>query len=197
MKYFLTLLVSLFLVYAAHSQNLEFKERVVGTETTIVCINPTSKTFEVTLNYSAIGYKVDKPSPVRQQVAANSETIIITYSQIKGQSASMQLNYTYRELRGASIPSDVVLENIDGITVFGKNHCGRCSSFISGLKRNGVEFKEYNVDDSDTADALMWQKLADAGFTSGSIMMPVVIVDDKVLYNIENLSGLLSQLSKN
>ena len=185
--------------FNVQAADLQFNEKQVGNKKIIVCKNSSSKDYEVIFSYSSSGHTVSAASPVKQVVKAYSEKEIISFSAIKGRAGSIQMNYTYKEIRKSKAKENVAYKSnkkLKGITVFGKNSCGRCDYLIGGLKKSNVRFNELNIDTSQGDENLMWEKLMAAGFKGKSITTPVVVVDNKVYYNIKDLPALLAKLKR-
>lgn len=204
MKHFsLILFISIFSILNTTAQKLQLTEEKSGNEISIICNNNSSKDFEITFTYGTSGLKADRPSPVVQVIKANGKAKVVTFT---GTSGTYKMSYSYKEIRGgaspsASIPSSPstppsAVAKMNGIHVFSKNGCSRCSYVLGDLKKSNVTFKNHNTDNSAKDDRLMWKMLAKAGFKGNSISMPVVVVDDKVYYNIPNLKSLLAWLKK-
>lgn len=198
MKQIIVLLfLSLSFVFNTQAADLQFNEKQVGNKKIIVCKNTSNKEYEVIFTYSSSGHTVSAASPVKYTVKAYSSADIITFTPIKGRSGSIQMNYTYKEIRKSRAKESVAYNsnrNFKGITVFGKNYCGRCDYLIDGLKKNNVRFQELNIDTSKGDEDLMWDKLMASGFNGKSITTPVVVVDNQVYYNIKDLPAFLARL---
>jgi glutaredoxin len=193
----LILFISIFSILNTTAQNLQLTEKKSGNKISIICNNSSSKDFEITFTYNISGFNADRLSPVVQIVKAGGKLKIVTFTGIPGVSGTYKMGYSYKEIRGGTLPvSSAVAENMNGIHVFSKNGCSRCSYVLSDLKKSDVAFKDHNTDNSNTDDRLMWKMLYKAGFKGNSISMPVVVVDDKVYYNIPNLKNLLAWLKR-
>lgn len=195
MKYLLILLISIFGILNSSAQNLQLAEKKVGNKISIICHNHSSKDFEITFTYNISGFNADKPSPIVQIVRANGEAEIVAFTGIAGVSGTYKMSYAYKEVREGTLPS-VSLSKMDGIHVFSMNGCARCNYVIGNLQKNKVVFKNHNTDNSNADDLLMWKLLHKAGFKGNSLSMPVVVVDDKVYYNIPNLKVFLENLKR-
>lgn len=190
---FLLFFVAICFTLNIQAQDISFNQKDIGNQKVIVCTNNSAKDFEVTFTYTSRGYTASAASPIKQIVKANTVQDIASFTAIKGQPTSLQMNYNYTEIR-KSRAKESVAYNADGIIVFGKNYCGRCDYFIKELKTNHVSFKELNIDTSQGDKDLMWARLQAAGFSGSRITTPVVIVDNQVYYNIKDMNALLAQL---
>lgn len=193
------LLLCLTMGFALNIQavDLQFNEKQVGNKKIIVCKNSSNKDYEIIFSYSSSGHTVSATSPVKQIVKAYTEREIITFTPIKGVGGSIQMNYTYKEIRKSRAKESVAYHsnpNFNGITVFGKNYCGRCDYFMKELRKSNLRFSELNIDTSQSDEDLMWEKLQSSGFNGKSITTPVVVVDNQIYYNIKDLKGFLARL---
>ncbi|MGK0391519.1 MAG: glutaredoxin [Maribacter sp.] len=198
MKHFpLILLISVFCLLNITAQSLHLTEKKSGNEISIICNNPSSKDFELTFTYGISGFNADRSSPVVQVVKAGGKSKIVTFTGIPGVSGTYKMSYSYTEISKGTLPaSSAASTNMNGIHVFSKSGCSRCSYVLSDLEKNNVAFKDHNTDNSDVDNRLMWKMLYRAGFKGNSISMPVVVVDNKVYYNIPNLKNLLAWLKR-
>jgi glutaredoxin len=79
------------------------------------------------------------------------------------------------------------------ITVYSMTGCGRCGYAKKTLKKNGVIFTEKNTTDNDKNSSEMFALLPEGG----SVMMPVITVDKKLYYDIEDLEATIDEISEN
>ena len=82
-----------------------------------------------------------------------------------------------------------------GIVVFSKDGCPRCHFTTSYLLDNNIDFKFINTSDSQDQNRLMWDLLRKDNPQLSSITMPVILVDGKISYNIQDLKETVSKLN--
>lgn len=80
------------------------------------------------------------------------------------------------------------------ILLFLKEGCGRSQHVERYLRNNNISFTLYNTTTNEAHNELMWETLREAGYRSGAITMPVVVVGDRVYYSIPDLNEFLSTL---
>jgi glutaredoxin len=82
------------------------------------------------------------------------------------------------------------------IIVYTKPGCSRCSFVKKQLTSMGITFEEYSTTSQSLEINNMWAGLRSAGFSGGSVTMPVVRAKGKYYYNIPDLQGFVDTLKK-
>lgn len=82
------------------------------------------------------------------------------------------------------------------LVVYTKPGCSRCEYVKKQLKVMGIPFEEYSTASSSPEINNMWAGIRSAGFTGGSVTMPVVRTKGKYFYNIPDMQGFVEKLKK-
>ncbi|MEO6131591.1 MAG: glutaredoxin [Saprospiraceae bacterium] len=93
----------------------------------------------------------------------------------------------------ASTPATPALSKAD-IIVYSKPGCSRCEYVKKQLTVSGIRFEEYSTASSSPEINNMWAAIRTAGFTGGSVTMPVVRANGKYYYNIPDMAGFVEKL---
>lgn len=80
------------------------------------------------------------------------------------------------------------------IILYSKPGCGRCTIAKNQLTSLGIKFDEVNTQSGSPEVNNMWSQLRNQGFTGGSVTMPVIRVDGKYHYDINNLQDFVAKL---
>ena len=75
------------------------------------------------------------------------------------------------------------------VAIFTTNSCPKCIELKNLLQKEGIEFKEYNIEEVDGL-----AELAMLGVHVQS--MPVLVWDDKVITNMEEAKQKIKEVSK-
>jgi len=152
------------------------------------------------------GYK----NPVTTLIPANSTKEILTLTFIKGKANRYTSKYTYK---AKPTQEELVFQNkrleekrmesignlTKGIVVFSKDGCPRCHLTTNYLLDNNIDFKLLNTTKNKDYNKIMWillkKKLPKSAFKS--IVMPVILVDGELSYNMKDLGLFVSNLKKN
>ncbi len=152
------------------------------------------------------GYK----NPITKLVPANSTKEIVTLTFIKGKANKVTTRYTYKpkptqeeiNLRKKQL-EEKAIENVGdvskGIVVFSKDGCSRCHYATSYLLDNHIDFKLLNTTENKDYKKLMWILLRKNLPASDlkSVIMPVILIDGELSYNMKNLKTFVANLKKN
>jgi glutaredoxin len=82
----------------------------------------------------------------------------------------------------------------DKITMYSLSYCNFCKSLSAELKKAGIEFVEYYVDQDIAKRDELTQKLIKNNIPGGSINMPVVDLGVVILPNRPSISEIKSHL---
>ena len=78
--------------------------------------------------------------------------------------------------------------------MYSKSGCGRCNYVKKAFKDRKVKYTLLKTSKNDVNNE-MWRLLKKKK-VKGSVMMPVVLVDNKLYYNIKNLEGFVKRITK-
>ena len=143
-------------------------------------------------------------------IPAKSTTEIATLTFIKGKSNKYSSKYSYRpkptqeeldfqkkRLEEKAIES--IGDISKGIVVFSKDGCTRCHFTTSYLLDNNVDFKLLNTTENKEYNKLMWallkRKLPES--TLKSVVMPVILIDGELSYNMKDIKTFVTNLKNN
>ncbi|WP_111307773.1 glutaredoxin family protein [Confluentibacter sediminis] len=170
-------------------------------------INNSSVQQEVTLTIvptNLTGYK----EPITKLVPSKTTIEIIKLFFIKNKGGSFSTKYSYKPslTEKEKIAYNKKLEekikndigNIEkGIVVFSKDGCSRCHYTTSFLLDNNIDFKLINVTKDDKQNLFMWELLKKENPIIKNLTMPVILLDGKISYNIDDLKGFVGKLKNN
>ena len=159
-------------------------------------INFTSISQQVTLKVTTTNLR-GNINKVTKTVNPNDTLILKKLYFIKNKKWTQSYNYTYQ-------PKPTIEENLtyqeklsdkftmkfhdmnQGIVVFSKDGCPRCHFTTNYLLDNNIDFKYLDTTNNEEANQLMWKVLKEKNINE-EIIMPVIIVNGKIAYNIDDL----------
>jgi glutaredoxin len=83
----------------------------------------------------------------------------------------------------------------DRMNIFTKKGCSRCRRVIEQLSARKIPFKEFDTSASNRHNDLMFNMLRQSGFKGGSVTMPVILMEGKVLYDLSDIDKWLESLN--
>jgi glutaredoxin len=160
---------------------------------------------ELTLTITPTNLKGYK-KPITKLVPANSTVDITKLYLVPNKKGSFKYSYSFQPKMTADEKMDQekklaekTLSEIGdinkGIVVFSKDGCPRCHFTTTYLLDNNIDFKFINTSDSQDQNRLMWDLLRKDNPQLSSITMPVILVDGKISYNIQDLKETVSKLN--
>jgi glutaredoxin len=208
MKFYLNIF-ALLITTSIYSQSNDI-ELLDRNEDGIVYIdakNNSDNDIEVKLTLTFSGMSADKESPITELVPKNSTKQLAALTMTGGPASyNTSLSYSIKTTASANrsdMNTTPIITNTDlvipqqGILVFSKNGCGRCTFAHNHLTNNNIKFKEINISENDENSQFFWKTLKESGFTGNSVQTPVIVVDGKVHTKIKDLKGFLNSISEN
>jgi glutaredoxin len=196
------------LVFLGHSQKKDIE--VVNKQTDkgfiLSAVNNSKVQQEVTLTVAAKNLKGYK-APITKLVPAKTTVEMVTLLFVKNKQASFQCSYTFKpklsdaekKLQAKRLEEKVTKDigNInEGIVVFSKDGCSRCHLTTSFMLDNNIDFKMINTSAGDENDRFMWDMIKKDNPLIKRLTMPVILIDGKISYNINDLKGFVAKLKK-
>jgi len=80
------------------------------------------------------------------------------------------------------------------IILYAKPGCGRCTFAKKQLNSLGIQYVEVDTHSDSPEVANMWSQMRNQGFKGGSVTMPVIRVDGKYHYDIQDIGGFINKL---
>ncbi len=200
MRINLIIIYLLFFALSAIGQNdIELIEEHEGNQVLVYVKNNRNDAVEITISADIKGFTTNALFPYKQKIDANNKVWAFTLTETIGIENSYRFNVSY------SVPKQVVAEqaptdksrltdislDVSKVNIFTKDGCGRCAAALKYLTENNIPFNDLNTTIHRPNNALMFEKLGEAGFTSGSVTMPVIVYKDSVYYNIKDLTAIL------
>ncbi len=152
---------------------------------------------EVTIRITESKGLRDNKRPITKTVPSNSEAILKKVPIVGSK-------YSYRYEKKIAISEAYKKEQWEqlndhskineGIVVFNRNSCGRCTYTTDYLIENGVSFKIVDISTSKKNQALLNHILSEKGIR-GSYRTPIILVNGELSYSHKNLERFLKQLS--
>lgn len=162
--------------------------------------------YELTLTITPTnlsGYK----DPIKKLVPANSTVELTKLYFIKNKKGGFKYNYSFEPSmteneiaeRGKRLGENAASQISDinkGIVVFSQDGCPRCHFTTSYLLENNIDFRYINTSDNDDQNKLMWKLLKKDNSQLTSVTLPVILVDGKISYNIQDLKETVHNLNQ-
>jgi glutaredoxin len=111
-------------------------------------------------------------------------------NQFAGQVSSTS---TGTSVNSSTTPNTEIAESYE-VVLYMKEGCSRSEHVARYLRNNNIPFSVVNITTDTEASEEMWQLIREAGYRSGTVTMPVVVVQNKVYYSIPDLDEFLSTL---
>lgn len=176
------------------------------------CINTGDVQYEVTVTMDVVGL-TGYTEPINFMIPAQSTFKFIELKDPKTfqERSSFSYTYSYKEAltQAEQEHRKVDLENAlankvwkpetdinKGITVFSKDGCPRCHFTVSYMMDNNVEFNYVNISNGDDERRLMWTFLKQKNPQLKTVTLPVIMVDGRIVYDIENLQRTVTAIHK-
>lgn len=216
MKKIALLLPFLLIQLMLFSQSTEIdiiKEEKAGDVVTYHAKNNTKESLVVEFTLEGSGFISDKGNNIKVVVKPLAKQEIATITPIPGQTASYGMGFKYYKgntiaasisgdtggpsVQKQEIPATITPDDLNsGITLFTKDGCGRCSYAVKYLKDNNIPYREVNITKNKADANVMWRSLEKAGMGSSSVQTPVIVVDGKANFQINDMKTFLSTLKK-
>jgi glutaredoxin len=211
-KILLSTLLFLFIgIVCMQAQKMQIVGKSENGKVVYVGTNNTSTGFYVMLTITGSGFSMDRENGMEQYVPAHSEKrLAILTPGAGGMDCHMKARYSDQSFSGEhhyvrqqsqkSSEVPVTAQTLasapfqKGITIFTQNNCSRSQYSREFLRKNYVNFTDYNVSNNNRHMDMMWKELEASGYWGTSINAPVVIVDGQVYQNIPNLREFLEGL---
>ena len=191
-NYLLTcLLITFTLLLSAQNKAVELIESSVDGKVMVSAKNNTDTDYKIIVQLKLVNAQSSLASPIEKIIQAGSEELVFEISP-----EDPSLNWTYSIGFSYEKYYDQINAIIDfeSINVFTMNGCGRCQYTVNFLNENKIAFTEYNTSENDANNMAMWETLKAANYDGYSITMPVIVMDGKTYYNINNLSAELENM---
>lgn len=170
---------------------------------TLMAENITEKNYKYTFNFALQNLKVIEGSEIIE-IKAKDTVAFIRFEIIDAKRAwryDFNYNYVrfYPEGAMAEIAKKLDIEEevaAKSIIVFDKDGCTRCDRTLDFLKRKKIPHYVLNISEDKENSELMFGYVNDVGLVMGSITTPMVIIEEKAHFNIQNLDGFIQNLRK-
>lgn len=80
------------------------------------------------------------------------------------------------------------------IILYAKPGCGRCTFAKKQLNSLGIKYVEVDTHSDSPEVPNMWAQMRNQGFKGGSVTMPVIRVNGKYHYDIQDIGGFINKL---
>lgn len=192
-------IVFLFLILAssvvAQVQDIEIIEERGENTVLLYAQNNTEDELDITFKVESIGFVLSEKSPINKILGPKAKLQLITLTAPKGVACEYSSGISYKKVKKAASTTDAgrknrmtsVQINTAKINVFTQDGCGRCEYVIKYLEDMKIPYNELNTSIHDPNQALMFEKLQEAGFKGNSVQMPVIVHNGKTEYNIKDL----------
>lgn len=80
------------------------------------------------------------------------------------------------------------------LIMYSQTGCGYCISKAQELRDNGIAFTEYYIDQDDTREQELWDKLKRAGFNASVVGTPTFDAAGTILPNNPSLSRIMEAM---
>lgn len=213
-----SLIVQFFYFYSVAQSPIEIIEEKVGTtQMYFYAISSIDEPIEFTFNMALSGATADVKLPISKVLHKGEKTLLTKVTIDPNVEWSYETSSSYKKVRkivatptkdmtgdkttGKTGNADetnrrftAVQMNTQKINLFTKDGCGRCSFVKEYLDKNKISYVELNTSMHQPNNELMFAELEKAGFTGGSVTMPVVVYKGKLSYSIQNLQAFVETL---
>jgi len=216
MKSISSFILLLFLLATGFAQknDIEVFEKKEGDKVMVFARNVGKVDYSVTLTFTSKGMDVKPSSKVEAVIPVGFMKEMGNLTPIPGESWEYSYKVNFVQYMGnASVPTDpnslqktsspptsTAPANADlskaNVVLYSKPGCSRCAYTKKQLASLGIQFEEFSTTSNSPEISNMWAEIRKAGFTGGSITMPVVRADGKYYYNIEDLPSFVAGLKK-
>jgi len=199
MKKLVALTIVLFSITAfSQSQDIEIIADRSTDGVTLFCKNNTNTTQQITLTLKQLEGLKGYTEPIKKDVSAGAK---VTFVELKAETEHYMYatSYTYEPAHLANERALIIKRlkkenNIrEGIVIFNKTGCSRCSRTTSYLTDNNIDFRVLSTKEYENK-LLMTQLLLENGIIT-SVKMPVMLIDGKLANNQGDLGEFLATLN--
>ncbi len=194
------LLVSIFLyglLGFGQQQDVELTSVQEGNKIKVTATNHSKIQQEITVSATIENLK-GYDGPITKLLPANKSAEITVLEMVPNKQVAFSASYTFipkptdaeialqdQLLKEKTIKS---LEDMkEGIVLFYKDGCPRCNYVTTYMLNNDIGFKLIDTTSDEKSQVLMWDLLKLEKPELKNVTMPVVLVNGKIAYDIENL----------
>ncbi len=167
-------------------------------------INISNVQQEVTLTMKVKNYR-GYSRPITKLVKAKDTLEMVRLTPLPNKRSEMSYTYQYlpKPTNEEIAAQDKLLEqkklevlgDIDeGIVLFYKDGCPRCSFATTYMLDNDIDFKMLDVTDDEEKNRAMWKLINAEKPELREVIFPVFLIDGELSYSIEDLKGFTSEL---
>jgi glutaredoxin len=191
--------ISSFLTVKSQDSAITINEKRVKNGLELYVVNKTTVRQEIVLELTVTNLKGYK-GPITKLVNANDSILMaqLNYEQGTKWNYKYSFNYLSKPTEAEIALQDEELkkntlakfeEYKEGIVLFYKDGCSRCSFVTLYMLEHGINFKLLDVTSDEENDQLMWDMIKFENPDIARITMPVFLINGKFSYNIENLKN--------
>ncbi|OEK02264.1 hypothetical protein BFP97_12375 [Roseivirga sp. 4D4] len=196
-------LLTVTILTKAQTKTADVKFERVGNHVILTAENVGSKNYSYTFNFALQNLKKVEGSE-KVEIPIKEKVSFIKFEIVDPQRPwRYDYNYNYTRYYPNGAMADIAQKlNIDesiaanSIIVFDKDGCSRCDRTLDYLKRKKIPHYVLDISEDPENKELMFGYVNDVGLVLGTITTPMVIVESKANFNIQNLDAFIYSLKK-
>lgn len=158
--------------------------------------NTSDEIYNIELTVISTGFKHIKNYPILESIQPGEKKYITQMIAKKNEEASYKISLAYSKAQVKKVAKERIgeISSTDiskGVVIFTKDGCGRCKSVERFVKENKIEHTLLNITKNPSTNSLMWRTLADSGYTKQTVQTPVLVINGKIHYNVNNYNSLI------
>jgi glutaredoxin len=162
--------------------------------------NTSDEIYNIELTVISTGFKHVNNYPILKTVNPQEKKYITQIIAKKNEEASYNISLEYSKAQNKPKQNEQIskisTQDISkGIIIFTKDGCGRCKSVERFVKENNIEHTLLNITKNPNDNSLMWRTLADKGYSKKTVQTPVLIINGKIHYNVNDYNSLIRDAS--
>jgi glutaredoxin len=202
--WFFILLVAMIPFVLNAQKDVQLFEKEKNGNIIIYAKNLSKTDLKIDLRIESTGLNLSNSISHKQVLKGGSTEEVITLTPTPGLAWSYKtsLSYspvnddgTWNETKGGKQKNKGLTE-ARGVVLYTKPGCGRCKQARNYLADEGIPYKEVDLSRrTDDTDA-MWSALRAQGFAGESVKTPVIQVNGRLYYEMQNVSDFLDEKIK-
>ncbi len=205
---------------AFSQKEVQLLEKEVNGLIIISAVNTSKKDFQATVNIESSGFTLSKPLPIIIVLKAGATEELITMTPQPGQAWDYHTRLSYTPVTTPSeqtvtpgkegeitkslpssqrttqtaTPEQQVSSTDEGIILYTKAGCGRCTQAKEYLRSIDVSFKEVDLSSKSSEVDAMWRQLREQGFTGSRVQTPIVSSKGRLYHEIPDIKKFLGEI---
>jgi glutaredoxin len=191
-----------FLVVA--QKDVQLFEKQENGQIVIYAKNVSKQDLKIDLRIESSGLNLSNSMPHTQILKAGTTEEAITLTPIPNMAWSYKTSLSYTPVDNKtdySISTESPkhkgkkpLTESNGIVLYTKPGCGRCKQAVNHLQKSGTQYREVDISERSSDVDAMWLALREQGFEGSSIKTPVIQINRKLYYQMQDVDAFLEKM---